>query len=209
MKNILCYGDSNTYGYRPDGLGRYDENIRWTCRLQKLLGHDEYNIIEEGLCGRTTVFDDELRYGRKGIEAIGVVMESHNPIDTIIIMLGTNDCKKRYGAEAPVIARGIGRMIDKVRALATCEVRILIVSPILLGKGVGDPGFDSEFDSNSEVVSRGLEDEYEKIAYKKNCDFLKAGLYAEASKIDREHLDEVGHKQLARAIADKLFTMKI
>ena len=55
--NILCFGDSNTWGYKPDKSGRYDENIRWTGLLQKKLGSG-YHIIEEGLCGRTTVFQD-------------------------------------------------------------------------------------------------------------------------------------------------------
>ena len=86
--NILCFGDSNTWGYKPDKSGRYDENIRWTGLLQKKLGSG-YHIIEEGLCGRTTVFQDELREGRRGLDLIGVTVEMHNPIDLMIIMLGT------------------------------------------------------------------------------------------------------------------------
>ena len=99
--NILCFGDSNTWRYKPDKSGRYDENIRWTGLLQKKLGSG-YHIIEEGLCGRTTVFQDELREGRCGLDLIGVTVEMHNPIDLMIIMLGTNDCKTRYRASASV-----------------------------------------------------------------------------------------------------------
>ena len=104
--NILCFGDSNTWGYKPDKSGRYDENIRWTGLLQKKLGSG-YHIIEEGLCGRTTVFHDELREGRRGLDMIGVTVEMHDPLDLVIIMLGTNDCKSRYGASASVIAKGL------------------------------------------------------------------------------------------------------
>ena len=89
--NILCFGDSNTWGYKPDKSGRYDENIRWTGLLQKKLGSG-YHIIEEGLCGRTTVFQDELREGRRGLDLIGVTVEMHNPIDLMFIMLGSYDC---------------------------------------------------------------------------------------------------------------------
>ena len=91
--NILCFGDSNTYGYKPDGTGRFDTDTRWTSLLQKKLGAD-HRVIEEGLCGRTTVFQDDLREGRRGLDLIGVTMEMHNPIDLLIVMLGTNDCKQ-------------------------------------------------------------------------------------------------------------------
>lgn len=110
--NILCFGDSNTWGYKPDKSGRYDENIRWTGLLQKKLGSG-YHIIEEGLCGRTTVFQDELREGRRGLDLIGVTVKMHNPIDLMIIMLGTNDCKTRYRASASVIAKGLDQVIRK------------------------------------------------------------------------------------------------
>lgn len=116
--NILCFGDSNTWGYKPDKSGRYDENIRWTGLLQKKLGSG-YHIIEEGLCGRTTVFQDELREGRRGLDLIGVTVEMHNPIDLMIIMLGTNDCKTRYRASASVIAKGLDQVIRKARQNAS------------------------------------------------------------------------------------------
>ena len=101
--NILCFGDSNTWGYKPDKTGRFDENTRWTALLQKKLG-PEYHIIEEGLCGRTTVFQDELREGRRGLDLIGVTVEMHNPIDLMIIMLGTNDLKNRFNVHPHDIA---------------------------------------------------------------------------------------------------------
>ena len=93
--NILCFGDSNTYGYRPDGTGRFDEKTRWTCLLQKKFGN-RHRIIEEGLCGRTTIFSDAFREGRRGLDQIGITIETHNPIDLLILMLGTNDCKDVY-----------------------------------------------------------------------------------------------------------------
>ena len=102
--NILCFGDSNTYGYRPDGSGRFDADTRWTGLLQKKLGTND-RIIEEGLCGRTTVFSDELREGRRGLDTIGILLESHAPVDLLILMLGTNDCKTRYNASAGTIVK--------------------------------------------------------------------------------------------------------
>ena len=114
--NILCFGDSNTYGYKPDGTGRFDTDTRWTSLLQKKLGAD-HRVIEEGLCGRTTVFQDDLREGRRGLDLIGVTMEMHTPIDLLIVMLGTNDCKTRYNASAGTIAKGLAQVIQKAREM--------------------------------------------------------------------------------------------
>lgn len=204
--NILCFGDSNTYGYKPDGTGRFDENIRWTQILQKKLGSG-YRIIEEGLCERTTVFQDELREGRRGLDLIGVTVEMHNPLDLMILMLGTNDCKTRYGASAAVIARGLDQVIRKTRKSSSRPFDILVVSPIHLGKGVGEPDFDPEFNNSSEAVSRNLAAEYRKVALQNHAAFLNAADFASPSTTDREHLNEAGHAALAEAIYPKVLSM--
>ncbi len=101
-KHIVCFGDSNTHGYCADPkdtethADRFSENERWTCLLQKALG-DEYYVIEEGLSGRTTVFDDALHEKMSGLDSIYSCLMSHEPVDLLIIMLGTNDCKERFG----------------------------------------------------------------------------------------------------------------
>lgn len=66
MKEILCFGDSNTYGLIPGTKNRYGRDTRWTGLIEQQLYGKGCRIIEEGLCGRTTVFEDELREGRKG-----------------------------------------------------------------------------------------------------------------------------------------------
>ena len=200
MKHILCFGDSNTYGYRPDGLGRYDETIRWTKKVQRALGTAEYQIIEEGLCGRTTVFQDELRIARKGVDIFPVLLETHQPLDLIIIMLGTNDCKTRYKASAGTIAKGMEQLANMALSYVAHPSNILLVSPIHLGKGVGEEGYDVEFDSASEEVSKGLSKEYKKVADKLGTSFLDAASVAKPSKTDREHLDEEGHEAFSQLI---------
>lgn len=198
MKRILCFGDSNTYGYIPNGIGRYGENIRWTGRLQKKLS-SEAIVIEEGLCGRTTVFDDALRKGRRGIEILPILLESHNPLDVVIVMLGTNDCKKVYGASANVIGRGIEQMIQQIKT-ALPQTKILLVSPIWLGENVWKTEYDPEFSIESVEISKGLRSVYKEIAKQYNCSFLVASEVAYPSEADQEHLDENGHKELANAI---------
>ena len=205
--NILCFGDSNTWGYKPDKTGRFNENIRWTALLQKKLG-PEYHIIEEGLCGRTTVFQDDLREGRRGLDMIGVTVEMHDPLDLVIIMLGTNDCKARYGASASVIAKGLDQVIRKARLYASQPFDLLVISPIHLGHGVGEQDFDPEFDQNSEFVSRNLADEYRKVALQNHVAFLNAADFASPSATDREHLNEAGHAALADAVYNKIIALQ-
>ena len=199
MQHILCFGDSNTYGYKPDGTGRFLEGVRWTSLLQQKLGAD-FTVYEEGLCGRTTIFQDALREGRRGLDLIGTAVETHSPLDLVIIMLGTNDCKTCYGASAEVIAKGLEKVIDKAREKAATPFDLLVISPIHLGKGVGEEGFDTEFNEASEAVSKKLAKEYRKVAMQNGAYFLDASTIAKPSVTDREPLDEIGHKALSQAV---------
>ena len=118
MKRILCFGDSNTWGLIPGTDKRFADGVRWTSIIRNDLEQSGYEIIEEGLCGRTTVFEDPDRIGRAGDKLLPVFLESHAPLDMVIIMLGTNDCKPVYNADAETIAHGAERLIEQVRAYA-------------------------------------------------------------------------------------------
>ena len=116
MKEILCFGDSNTHGYMP-GLGtRYPIDQRWSGLLGKLLG-DGYHVVEEGMDGRTTAFEDDLQPWRSALGYIGPCVKTHAPLDLIIIMLGTNDSKTRYGVSAEEIGFGMQELIIRIKAL--------------------------------------------------------------------------------------------
>lgn len=203
LKQILCFGDSNTYGLIPGTKERYDWDTRWTGILDKKIKKKGYRVIEEGLCGRTTVFDDPLRDGRKGIEIISVILETHKPIDTVVLMLGTNDCKTMYDASAEIIGKGIERLLEKIKS-SDPNINVLLVSPIELGNRVWEEGYDPEFNGRSVGVSKKLAEVYQRIAKERNIRFLQASRYAEPSETDREHLNEEGHKNLADAIYNKL-----
>lgn len=112
MKNVLCFGDSNTYGYDPAGMRdgtavRYAHDVRWCGVAQRDLG-EGWHVIEEGLNGRTTVRDDmcHLDTNLNGIRALPMLLEAHKPLDAIVIMLGTNDCKTVFSVGAADIADG-------------------------------------------------------------------------------------------------------
>lgn len=116
-KRILCFGDSNTWGYMVTG-GRFDEDVRWPMRLQTLLGED-FRVIEEGFNGRTCVFDDPVEGGYKsGLDYLPACVMSHSPLDLVIIMLGTNDMKKRFGMTAFTIGGAVTQLVKAARAHA-------------------------------------------------------------------------------------------
>ena len=208
MRQILCFGDSNTWGLSPETQDRFPWGVRWTSLLQEKVKWEEIRILEEGLCGRTTVFEDPYRENRNGLKSLPVILETHYPIDGVVLMLGTNDCKAFYKTNAYQIAKGLERCIDVILKDVPAE-RILIVAPLHLGELVWKPEYDPKFDKSSVETSKQLYAEYQKITEKKNIRLLAASDYAKPSEIDQEHLNEEGHKALADAIFQSLREMGI
>ena len=128
MKTILCFGDSNAWGQPPGSFGRHSWDVRWPGALQQLLGSG-VRIIEEGLSGRTTCFDDPFTANRSGLQQLPVVLESHYPLDLVIIMLGTNDLKRSFNLKAFEIAHGLGVLLTVATQFEPKISEILLVSP--------------------------------------------------------------------------------
>ncbi|MDD3277280.1 MAG: GDSL-type esterase/lipase family protein [Lachnospiraceae bacterium] len=204
MIRILCFGDSNTYGYRPDGLGRFDEKMRWPMLLGKLLGA-EYQIVEEGLCGRTTVFDNPVNPGRRGSDQIGMLMESHNPVDLLLVMLGTNDYKVRYQTSVSQIVQGMDQVIKKALEKASGTPKILMISPVHLMAGVED--IDPEYDVASVEKSCKMAEKLENYAREQGYFFLDAATVAAPGR-DGEHMEAEGHQALAAALYKTCYGFK-
>ena len=156
MKNILCFGDSNTYGFVPGvGMRATTAATRWTGRLAKALGSDYY-VIEEGLNGRTNAFDDPVDFDdtKNGKKAFPTILNTHIPLDLVIIMLGSNDLKLRFNATAYDIAKCQARLGEMARRITGEKnfdkkpAEILLVSPIHVGPGMKDTSpFRFEFGS--------------------------------------------------------------
>lgn len=207
MKQILCYGDSNTWGLIPGTLDRYPWGVRWTSVLQEKVKEEEVRIAEEGLCGRTTVFEDAYRKSRNGLETLSFLLESHNP-DAVVLMLGTNDCKSHYNNNAYTIAKGVEQCVETLLERISAK-DIVLVSPILLGEEVYKEEFDPEFGTQSVQVAKHLKEEYEKVAKEKGVWFLAASDYVAPSKVDQEHMDEASHTIFAETIYGFLKDKKI
>ena len=191
MKTILCYGDSLTWGYSAEGLGRHRQEDRWPNVLRSLLG-PQVEVIAEGLNGRTTAFDDHLAGAdRNGARILPTLLTSHSPIDLIVIMLGANDMKPFVCGHAIGAKQGMQRLIDIVRGhdypLDAEAPDILIVAPPPL-RDTGDPDFAAMF-AGGIAQSRMLASFYADLADIEGCGFFDAGSVAETTPLDGVHLD--------------------
>lgn len=197
MRTILCFGDSNTWGDPPGGNGRFAWNERWTGILQSSLGNG-FRVIEEGLCGRTTCFDDPFSPNRNGLAYLTVALETHCPLDLLIIMLGTNDLKANFNLSAFDISRGIASLLATARNFSPEIPHILLVSPPHV-TNTDDFGILHQFPDGIEK-SRSLSAHYQRFAELHSCHFFDAASIAEASQIDGIHLDTENHKRLADSL---------
>ncbi len=202
MKEILCFGDSNTYGLVPGEKRRYSYEERWTGILSEKLG-SQFHVTEEGLCGRTTVFEDFFREGRKGAQSLPVILESHSDTNLVVLMLGTNDMKTCFKTDEKIISMGIEKLINQIREFNS-EIKILLVSPIHLGENVWQEKYDPDFDRESVEVSKLLKGEYEKISKSLDTEFIAASDYAVPSEIDQEHMSLESHRLFADAVVKKI-----
>ena len=210
-KHIVCFGDSNTHGYcaEPsdcaDGGDRFNEEERWTCLLQKALGED-YLVLEEGLSGRTTVFNDPLHECMSGLDAIYSCLMSHEPVDLLIIMLGTNDCKERLGANARCIGIGMERLVMKARSIECWrngKPNILLIAPPHMKEGFHDDAMGQCCIEKS----AGIAPFYADVAARRGAAFVDAEGLAEFNTADYMHLSRRGHSQLAAYLAQLVPTL--
>lgn len=210
MKRIVCFGDSNTWGYNPENGTRYPSNVRWTGVLQQMLG-EEYLIIEEGQNGRTIANPDNAEWGTKaGIDYVVPMIESHMPMYMLIIMLGTNDLKAKFNYSAPDIAGCLQNLLVKVKGhldyhLGCPDMKILIVSPPQIGENIAASQFAPFFDVDGVVeVSKEFPKWYKMVADQFGCEFLDATCLVSGGETDSLHLSEENHKVLATAIYKKI-----
>lgn len=225
-KRLLCFGDSNTFGWNPslNGLAtRYHSSIRWTGRLGTLLGN-EWEIIEEGLGGRT--IRDHFTVGSgvcvpgaglSSVDYLPACLLSHLPLDVVIIMLGSNDMKSALGRSADDIAEGMKMLINIVQSclwrplLDYPQPKLVIVSPPLIGKRKMALAGDRYVGAPEK--SRQLSGLYAALAKEKGVEFLDASSVlldapcGEAHGVDGMHLNERDHAQLANALYRKITSL--
>ncbi|MDZ4394813.1 SGNH/GDSL hydrolase family protein [Cypionkella sp.] len=206
MPVVMCFGDSNTHGTPPiTDLARYERygvGVRWPSRVQAALGCE---VIEEGLPGRTSMFDDPIMGAHmNGQVGLKIALESHGPLDVLVLMLGTNDVKARFTSTPEAVVGGIAGLLDIAqhrvmqerhggfKVLLVCPTPVVEVGPI---KG--------EFWGGS-ARSQALSPLYAALAQARGVAFLDAGEAIKVSPLDGVHFDQAEHAKLAEAVAGKL-----
>lgn len=209
MKTILCYGDSNAWGFIPAKATRYDYDIRWPGITAKLLG-EEYRLIEDCISGRTTVYEDPCVKCRCGSDNLGYSLLAHAPLDMVILALGTNDLKF---TDSNGSMRGIARLIDlTLNADVAFDayapvypngVKLLLIGPPVIDASIPEkrPGHALADAAHESTL---LSEKYERVAKEKGIYFLDASRYVKPSPADCLHMEPEEHAKLGKAVAEKI-----
>ncbi len=209
MKQILCFGDSNTFGTDPINGGRHPWPVRWPGALQQLLGPD-YRIIEEGLGGRTTVFDDPIEPGRCGLQALPVCLGSHRPLDLVAVMLGTNDLKSRFHLTTRDLGQAMGTLLQALFSYPFGPVyptpKVLLISPIRVLDTIEESPYGC-FTADAAERSGHFAEAYRPVAEQFGCAFFDAASVAGPSARDSLHMEAEAHARLAQALAGVIPTL--
>lgn len=214
MKHVLCYGDSNTWGFIPGTARRYDEHTRWTGVLQDILG-GEWRVHEEGLNARMSIFDSPFKgnVNTNGRDLFATVLDSQKPIDVLVICLGTNDLKYHPAWHA---AQGVGQLVNYARHVDTMNPwgehvfrngpRILVISPIAIGEDLVNRSVNDDLVGKHEE-SRKFPKVFADMCAGNGVVFLDAQTIAEPSPVDCIHMEPEGHRALGEAVAAKVLEM--
>ena len=200
MSVILAYGDSNTWGYDPAAGARFPADVRWTGVMRQALGAG-FTVIEEGLNGRTSVFDDPIEPHRNGLAYLPPCLMSHAPLDLIIISLGCNDLKRRFSLAPNDIAQGVERLVLTVKSSpvgpsgAPPDIILAAPPPVVELTAFADM-FDGAREKSLELGAR-----YRAVAERHGVGFVDAGAHIDCSPLDGIHFEAGEHATLGRAMA--------
>lgn len=205
MPRVLFYGDSNTWGFNADTQSRFPDRDTYIGHLRAMLPA-AYHLISEGLCGRSTAYALPLEPGRNGLKYFPIALSSADPIDLVVIMLGTNDRRATPHVSPQESALAMARYIAMARSPALWQghqvPKVLIVSPAALHPRVLDTDVAFYYNEASIQDSRALPAYYQRIAVQYDCDFLS--LTDIEPGPDGVHLSAVGHLAAAQALAPKI-----
>jgi lysophospholipase L1-like esterase len=200
---ILCYGDSNTWGYDAATQGRFGRWERWPGVLQRALG-DAFHVVEEGLGGRTTVFDVPGEADRNGLPPLAMLLESHAPLDVVVVALGVNDVFLP-GVGAHWAARGTATLVERVRSSGAGRdggvPAILVVVPPPIGPL---PPADEMGAPSARDESRRFAAEYAAVCEELGVAMLDLGTVCEPTRDDGVHFEREGHEAIGLAVGERV-----
>ena len=198
MKKILCFGDSNTFGFIPQNGGRYPKNIRWSGRLAQILGNF-YKVIEAGCNNRTCFVNNPAGIEQTGYKILPALLEKD--FDCVIIALGINDLQKFFRPNVTQIRVGLQNLVNIVNNKCP-DAKIIIAAPSCLSIDVLRGSFSFQFDKISIEFSKKIAEIYKQVANENDCEFVNLNEIAAVSKIDGLHYDEQAHEKIAYALSN-------
>lgn len=198
MKKILCYGDSNTFGYNPCDASRYDEQTRWTALLQNILG-DGYQIIEEGMCDRTGIADNDKGFLFSARKHFPKCISDAKEVDILVLWIGTNDLQFKYNLTLGQIEKGLERLIIIAQNYAK---KIVLIPSVELSEKILDGYFSYQFDNGSVSKSKKMSKIYKKLSRIYNLEYFDINKFVRPSEIDGLHYDTKGHKIIAQKLSE-------
>lgn len=204
MKKILCYGDSNTFGFNPKEGSRFDENTRWVSVLQNNLGA-EYEVVDEGMCNRTGFVENPDGFIFSGSKHFQQLMGNLENIDILILWIGTNDLMFQYNIDFETIENGLKNLIELAKTKAE---KIVIIPPVILRENILGSYFGNMFDETSIAKSKEVGKIYKKLAKTYSCEYFDVNEFVKPSDFDGLHFDKASHKIIADKLTDLLLTFE-
>ena len=198
MKKILCYGDSNTYGYNPTDGSRFNNTIRWTALLQNNLEKD-FEVINEGVCDRCGFVDNDKGFLFSTQRHFPKIIAKTKDIDILILWVGTNDLQFKYDLTIHQFENGLEKLIVTAKNYAK---RIIIIPPVVLNNNVLKGNFNYQFDETSISKSKKVGKIYRKLSNVYRLNYLDLNDIVKPSNTDGLHYDSKGHKIIAAKLGD-------
>ena len=198
MKKILCYGDSNTFGFNPFDSSRFDEKTRWTALLQENLGSD-FEIIEEGACDRTGIADNDKGFLYSAQRHFPKTITKTKNVDLLILAIGTNDLQFKYDLTVHQFENGLEKLIVTAKNNVR---RIILIPPVILHENVLEGFFKFQFDETSVSKSKKVGKIYKKLSNIYGLNYFDINDFVKPSNTDGLHYDSEGHKIISTKLSD-------
>lgn len=216
MKHILCFGDSNTWGYDyttyDPALGsgqRMPFEVRWPGIVQGLLG-PEYRIIEDALNARTNMVEDPYFPHRLGLASLETALDAQAPLDLVVLQMGVNELKHMFNLTAGMIAFGMEKLVAAAQQsyYNYPAPKVLLIAPAPVKEHIADMIFGFSYGPLAYEKSLQLGSLYREIAQRYGCGFLDCGeMDFEINELDGLHYSEADHAKLGQAVAAKIREM--
>ena len=206
MKKLLCYGDSNTFGFIPKTCGRYEKSERWPGILSELLPY--YEVIEEGMNNRTGFFKNPEGIKQSGKEYLSIYLQNHKDIDICILAIGTNDAQIFYNLDETTIRQGLQEIIDLIHK-TNLRTEIVIIPPVKIMPYILNSSFSMMFDEDSIKRNHNTLSVFEQVAKENSCEFFDINEIVTPSEADGLHYTKESHKIIAQHLADFVKTISV